>query len=130
MIEWTGVLAVLGQPSTGGLTLAVPERLLSRPLPLPLFDPAGHPVGAITHLSIHADQLRAEGAVRNGLLTPGRPMPVTIGVHTGDHGADYGTPTPVLYAHTWRLESAQLLTGLNDTPPWPQALIRMKEDTP
>lgn len=124
MNEWTGVLAVIGKPTRDGRALAEPERLLSRPLPLPLTSLDGQPIGAITTLSIHGDWLRAEGTVRDGILTPERPeMPVGLDADQADFEA-YGEG--VLFT-SWRVIGATLLTH-DDDPPWPEALIRLKED--
>lgn len=126
MIEWTGALAVLEEPTPDGRLLRRPERLLSRPLPRPLYTPDGQSaVGAITHLSIHGDELRAEGTIRDGLLTPGQPLSVGLDI---DECEFHSTGEGVIFTH-WRVIGAALLTG-HDTPSWPQAVIRAKIKEP
>jgi len=124
MIEWTGVLALLDKPTGDGRALATPERLLSRPLPLPLFTLDG-PVGSINQLSIHGDQLRAEGTARDGILTPERPeLPVGLDADQTEYEA-FGQG--VIFTR-WRIVGATLLTDATASGPWPEAVIRLKED--
>ena len=125
MIEWTGVLALLDAPTADGKVLTTPERLLSRPLPLPILTLDGKPAAAITHLSIHGNQVRVEGTAREGLLTEERPaVPIaldadqTLWHQDGDH---------VIFT-TWRIAGATLLLGADDRAPWPEAEIRLKGD--
>lgn len=128
MIEWTGVLAHLDTPTEDGRVLQNPERLLSRPLPLPLFLITGEPAGSITHLRIHADQLHAEGTLRDGLLTPDRPtLPVAL---DADDCAFHSPPGGGVIFTQWRVTGATLLLEHGARAPWPQALIRAKETTP
>jgi hypothetical protein len=126
MNEWTGVLARLETPTADGRALATPERLLSRPLPLPLVDLNGQPAGAITALSIHGDEVRAEGTTRNGILTKKRPTrPIAL---DADQTEIHGQAEGVLFTR-WRIIGATLLDP-TDTPPWPESQIRLKEDQP
>lgn len=128
MIEWTGVLACLDEPTEDGRVLQKPERLLSRPLPLPLFSLDGTTVGAITALSIHADQLRAEGTLRDGILTDERPeLPVAL---DANDCAFYSPPGGGVIFTRWRITGATLLLDNTAAAPWPQALIRAKENRP
>lgn len=126
MIEWTGVLARLEAPTVDGRALATPERLLSRPLPLPLRTLDGQPAGAIMKLSIHGEWLQAEGTAREGLLTQERPeLSVALEADQTDFEA-FGEG--VLFT-SWRVVGATVLNEADARPPWPEAVIRRKEYT-
>ncbi|MFC4328321.1 hypothetical protein ACFPC0_10835 [Streptomyces andamanensis] len=128
MQHWTGTLAYTDRPTRTGTTLAHPERLLTRPLPLPLFlnEMDGHPVGAVTTLSIHADEVRAEGTIRDGILTPGRPLPVGIDVIPED--ADTSSGHALM--RRWRIAAASVLNDPEHrAPAWPGTTIRLKGDS-
>lgn len=117
---WTGTLARLGTPAADGRRLAHPERLRAEPLPLPLTNLEGQLIGSITQLSIRADRLIAEGTIRNGILTPGQPLPAGLDV-------DDLTPHPDDPSHytDWRVRRAAADARL--TPAFPDAHIRLKE---
>jgi hypothetical protein len=125
MNEWTGVLAHLDQPTQDDRVLAAPERLLSRPLPLPITALDGRIAGAITRLAIHGDEVRAEGTVRDGILTPERPeLPIAL---DADETTWHHDGPDRLVFDTWRITGATLLTDPTSAP-WPDSMIRLKED--
>lgn len=125
MNEWTGVLGRLEAPTADGKVLATPERLLSRPLPLPLFSIDGGPLGSINQLSIHGDEVRAEGTVRDGILTPEHPeLPVGLDADQTEYEA-FGQG--LRFTH-WRIVGATLYADATASGPWPEAVIRLKED--
>lgn len=134
MQQWTGVLAYTDRPTRTGTILVTPERLLTRPLPLPLFEnyvgeepDRDRPIGSVTTLSIHGDEVRAEGTIRDGILTPGQPMAVGIDVIPED--TDISDFAQVLYRR-WRIAAATALTDPGRDSAWPGAVIRLKEEQP
>lgn len=124
MSTWTGHLATLGQATPEGLVLVRPERLRARPLPLPVAWSGGHPVGSITRVFIHGDQLRAEGTIRNNLLAPGERLPIAI--ELDDLHADPLHADTLTY-YRWRLAGASVHPFLNPDSGFPGAHIRLKE---
>lgn len=128
MNHWHGTLAYCDRPTPGGFVLARPERLRTRPLPMPLFaDNSTTPIGSILTVSIHADEIRAEGIIRDHLLTPGQPTPVGVDVlgTRGDHH-----PDGHFVITDWTLASANVITRADRHPAWYGAHIQLKEDTP
>ncbi|MFE2934869.1 hypothetical protein [Streptomyces sp. NPDC059278] len=125
MDHWTGTLAYLDTPTAYNRIIETPQIILTRPLPLPLLstDEDESPLGAITTVSIHGNELRAEGTARTGTLQPGQRLPVGIDladVHvtlTEDHHYVFDS---------WRLMAATIYrTG---HPAFPDTHIRLKDD--
>ena len=98
MIEFDGVLAVIGSPSADGRVITSLDPELTRPLPLPLVPGAvtGSPCGKITQVWVEGDQLKYTvevpedhpllGKIRSGELVGMLDAEISGAVDTGSDG--------------------------------------------
>lgn len=125
MDRWTGTLAYLDTPTLDGRVLQVPQELRTRDLPLPLasLGDAYERLGTIDSVTVHGNELRGEGSIRDGVLRPGEKLPVGIDVDSVDYA---GKDAPHIFV-SWRLVAATVYRSQGDLA-WPGVHIRLADE--
>lgn len=123
MQSWNGVIARLDTPSLDGRVIRTPETLSTGDMPLPLLVLGGGPAGAVTAVTVHGDELRAEGTVRDGLLVPGEDMPVGVELDRVNDTVD----GELYVLREWRLRAVTIYLD-RGRPAFHGAYIRLSTD--
>lgn len=132
MRAFTGVLAVLHQPTADGRTLAEPAPELSRPLPLPLLGIESHVVGRIDRVWLDGFLLRYSGFVVSESAVRAIADKVMVGELDLDHMnpdqehllVDLGDPVHTFMG--WRVAAATL--GRYDARVWPEMSMTLVDE--